>query len=91
MQSYEKRNYDAIVVGGGGAGLRAATELAQAGLNVVVVSKVFPTRSHTVSAQGGINAALGNYGKDQWQWHMSSKKYTKQNNPKVSNQVSYHK
>ncbi|MAV28216.1 MAG: succinate dehydrogenase flavoprotein subunit [Legionellales bacterium] len=70
MQNYEKRNYDAIVVGGGGAGLRAATELAQAGLNVVVVSKVFPTRSHTVSAQGGINAALGNYGKDQWQWHM---------------------
>ena len=70
MQNIETRQYDAIVIGGGGSGLRAATELAQAGCDVVVVSKVFPTRSHTVSAQGGINAALGNYGGDQWQWHM---------------------
>ena len=54
------REFDAIIVGGGGAGLRASLQLAQSGLNVAVVSKVFPTRSHTVSAQGGINAALGN-------------------------------
>ena len=70
MSKIETREFDVIVVGGGGSGLRAACELSDAGLNVVVVSKVFPLRSHTVSAQGGINAALGNYGKDQWQWHM---------------------
>jgi len=63
--------FDAIIVGGGGAGLRASIELAQSGLNVAVISKVFPTRSHTVSAQGGINAALGNNdGYDDWRWHM---------------------
>src|SRR5882724_11344295 len=62
--------FDAVIIGGGGAGLRAATELAQTGLNVAVVSKVFPTRSHTVSAQGGINAALGNMSEDNWYWHM---------------------
>jgi succinate dehydrogenase / fumarate reductase flavoprotein subunit len=63
--------FDAIIVGGGGAGLRASLELAQSGLNVGVISKVFPTRSHTVSAQGGINAALGNMdGEDDWRWHM---------------------
>lgn len=61
---------DAVIVGGGGAGLRSAIELAQSGLNVAVISKVFPTRSHTVSAQGGINAALGNSEPDDWRWHM---------------------
>ncbi|MDR3491764.1 MAG: succinate dehydrogenase flavoprotein subunit [Gammaproteobacteria bacterium] len=65
------QSFDAIIVGGGGAGLRASIELAQSGLRVAVVSKVFPTRSHTVSAQGGINAALGNTdGSDDWRWHM---------------------
>lgn len=62
--------FDAVIVGGGGAGLRAAIELSQSGLNVAVLSKVFPTRSHTVSAQGGINAALGNVEPDDWRWHM---------------------
>jgi succinate dehydrogenase / fumarate reductase flavoprotein subunit len=62
--------FDAVIVGGGGAGLRSALELAQTGLSVAVVSKVFPTRSHTVSAQGGINAALGNIEVDDWRWHM---------------------
>jgi succinate dehydrogenase / fumarate reductase flavoprotein subunit len=63
--------FDAVIVGGGGAGLRASLELAQSGLQVAVISKVFPTRSHTVSAQGGINAALGNTdGPDDWRWHM---------------------
>lgn len=61
---------DAVIIGGGGAGLRSAIELSQSGLNVAVVSKVFPTRSHTVSAQGGINAALGNIEPDDWRWHM---------------------
>lgn len=63
-------NFDALIVGGGGAGLRAALELSQSGLKVAVLSKVFPTRSHTVSAQGGINAALGNIEPDDWKWHM---------------------
>jgi len=62
--------FDAVIVGGGGAGLRSALELSQSGLNVAVLSKVFPTRSHTVSAQGGINAALGNIEPDDWRWHM---------------------
>ena len=62
--------FDAVIIGGGGAGLRAALELSQSGLNVAVLSKVFPTRSHTVSAQGGINAALGNIEPDDWRWHM---------------------
>ena len=70
MRNIEVKVFDAIVIGGGGSGLRAAYELSRSGLNAAVVSKVFPLRSHTVSAQGGINAALGNYGKDQWQWHM---------------------
>ncbi len=65
------QTFDAVIVGGGGAGLRASLELAQSGLQVAVISKVFPTRSHTVSAQGGINAALGNTdGSDDWRWHM---------------------
>lgn len=63
--------FDAIIVGGGGAGQRAALQLAQSGLKVAMISKVFPTRSHTVAAQGGINAALGNMdGEDDWRWHM---------------------
>ncbi len=62
--------FDAIVVGAGGAGLRAGLQLAEAGKKVAVISKVFPTRSHTVSAQGGIAAALGNVHEDKWQWHM---------------------
>ena len=65
-----KRTFDAVIVGGGGAGLRAALQLAEANLKVAVVSKVFPTRSHTVSAQGGIAASLGNVSDDNWHWHM---------------------
>jgi len=63
-------HYDAVVVGAGGAGLRAAVGLVEAGLNTAVVTKLFPTRSHTVAAQGGINAALGNMTEDDWRWHM---------------------
>jgi len=63
--------FDAVIVGGGGAGLRAAIELSQPGMNVAVISKVYPLRSHTVSAQGGINAAIGNVETDDdWRWHM---------------------
>ncbi len=62
--------FDAIVVGAGGAGLRAALQLSEAGLSTAVLSKVFPTRSHTVAAQGGIGAALGNMEPDDWLWHM---------------------
>jgi succinate dehydrogenase / fumarate reductase flavoprotein subunit len=62
--------YDVVVVGAGGAGLRAAVGAAQAGLRTACISKVFPTRSHTVAAQGGISAALGNMGPDDWRWHM---------------------
>ena len=64
------RKFDAVIVGAGGSGLRAALELAQVGLRVAVLSKVFPTRSHTVAAQGGVGAALGNMGEDNWLWHM---------------------
>src|SRR5512140_2804558 len=64
------RQFDAIVVGAGGAGLRAALELAEANLRVAVLSKVFPTRSHTVAAQGGVAASLGNSEEDHWHWHM---------------------
>lgn len=71
MTTLATHTFDAIIVGGGGAGLRASLELAQSGLEVAVISKVFPTRSHTVSAQGGVNAALGNTdGSDDWRWHM---------------------
>lgn len=62
--------YDCVVVGAGGAGLRAAFGLAEAGYKTACISKLFPTRSHTVAAQGGINAALGNMHKDNWKWHM---------------------
>ena len=62
--------YDVVVVGAGGSGLRAALGCAQAGLRTACVTKVFPTRSHTVAAQGGISAALGNMGEDDWRWHM---------------------
>jgi succinate dehydrogenase flavoprotein subunit len=64
------RKFDAIVVGAGGAGMRASLQLAEAGLSVAVLSKVFPTRSHTVAAQGGIGASLGNMSEDSWLWHM---------------------
>ena len=62
--------FDSLVVGAGGAGLRAAFGLAEKGFNVACISKLFPTRSHTVAAQGGINAALGNMTEDDWKWHM---------------------
>ena len=64
------RKFDAVVVGAGGSGLRASLQLANAGLKVAVLSKVFPTRSHTVAAQGGVGASLGNMGEDNWHWHM---------------------
>ncbi|MBS1185359.1 MAG: succinate dehydrogenase, partial [Proteobacteria bacterium] len=64
------RRFDALIIGGGGAGLRAALQLARSDYKVAVVSKVFPTRSHTVSAQGGITAALANVDDDRWEWHM---------------------
>ena len=62
--------YDVVVVGAGGSGLRAALGCAEAGLQTACLSKVFPTRSHTVAAQGGISASLGNMGQDDWRWHM---------------------
>ena len=62
--------FDSLIVGGGGAGLRTALQLSDAGLKVAVISKVFPTRSHTVAAQGGIAAALANVSEDKWLWHM---------------------
>ncbi len=65
-----RNKFDAIIVGAGGAGMRAALQLAKSGSKVALLSKVFPTRSHTVSAQGGITAALGNVDNDDWRWHM---------------------
>ena len=65
----KEHNFDALVIGAGGAGLRATMGLAEKGFNVACVSKLFPTRSHTVAAQGGINAALGNITEDDWRWH----------------------
>ena len=72
MSDYEfiDHSYDVVVIGAGGAGLRATFGLAEAGFSTACVSKVFPTRSHTVAAQGGISAALGNMGDDDWRWHM---------------------
>ena len=68
--SFTEHTYDVVVVGAGGAGLRATLGLAEAGLSTACLTKVFPTRSHTVAAQGGISAALGNMGPDDWRWHM---------------------
>ncbi len=72
MSSYKiiDHNYDVVVLGAGGSGLRAAVGLSEAGLKTACISKVFPTRSHTSAAQGGISAALGNMGEDDWRWHM---------------------
>ena len=72
MSDYEfiDHSYDVVVIGAGGAGLRATFGLAQAGFDTACITKVFPTRSHTVAAQGGISAALGNMGEDDWRWHM---------------------
>lgn len=72
MQSYKiiEHFYDVVVIGAGGAGLRATFGMAEAGLNTACITKVFPTRSHTVAAQGGMSAALGNMGEDDWRWHM---------------------
>ena len=72
MAAYEiiDHEFDAVVVGAGGSGLRATMGLSQAGLKTACITKVFPTRSHTVAAQGGIAAALGNMGEDDWRWHM---------------------
>ena len=67
---YETHEYDVVVVGAGGAGLRATLGMAEQGLRTACVTKVFPTRSHTVAAQGGIAASLANMGPDNWQWHM---------------------
>ena len=64
--------YDVVVVGAGGAGLRATLGCSEAGLKTACITKVFPTRSHTVAAQGGVAAALGNMGPDDWRWHMYS-------------------
>ncbi|MBT3205399.1 MAG: succinate dehydrogenase flavoprotein subunit [Gammaproteobacteria bacterium] len=65
-----RRKFDALIIGAGGGGLRAALQLSKADANVAVVSKVFPTRSHTVAAQGGVNAAIANVMPDNWHWHM---------------------
>ncbi len=68
--SITDHSFDVIVVGAGGSGLRAALGASQAGLRTACITKVFPTRSHTVAAQGGIAASLANMGADSWQWHM---------------------
>ncbi len=70
LRNLERRRFDTLILGAGGAGLRAALQLSEADARVVVVSKVFPTRSHTVAAQGGVNAALANVSPDNWHWHM---------------------
>ncbi len=72
MSDYEfiDHSYDVVVIGAGGAGLRATFGLAEGGFTTACITKVFPTRSHTVAAQGGISAALGNMGEDDWRWHM---------------------
>ena len=68
-QVTHKHKFDVIVIGGGGSGLRAALGMVEKGLKTAVVSKIYPMRSHTVAAQGGISAALGNMGEDDWRWH----------------------
>ena len=70
MNDIETLDFDVVVVGAGGSGLRAVMGCASSGLKTACISKVFPTRSHTVAAQGGISAALGNMGEDDWKWHM---------------------
>ena len=70
MKSLPRRQFDVVVVGAGGAGMRCSLQLSQAGLSVAVLSKVFPTRSYTVAAQGGVSASLGNMSEDNWYWHM---------------------
>ena len=71
MAQIRKMEFDGVIVGGGGSGLRAALQLAQSGLKTAVISKVFPTRSHTVSAQGGITCAIASDDpNDDWRWHM---------------------
>ncbi|HKC17922.1 MAG TPA: succinate dehydrogenase flavoprotein subunit [Steroidobacteraceae bacterium] len=70
VRAFVDHSHDVLVVGAGGAGLRATLGLAAAGLSTACITKVFPTRSHTVAAQGGISAALGNMGEDDWRWHM---------------------
>ena len=71
MSKIRTISFDGVIVGGGGAGMRAALQLAQSGYKTAVISKVFPTRSHTVSAQGGITCAIAsNDPNDQWEWHM---------------------
>src|SRR3978361_58040 len=72
MSSYSfiDHTFDVVGLGAGGSGLRAALGCAQAGLKTACISKVFPTRSHTVAAQGGISASLGNMSQDDWRWHM---------------------
>jgi succinate dehydrogenase / fumarate reductase flavoprotein subunit len=72
LSAYEfiDHTFDVVVIGAGGSGLRAALGCAQQGLKTACVTKVFPTRSHTVAAQGGISASLGNMGEDDWRWHM---------------------
>jgi succinate dehydrogenase / fumarate reductase flavoprotein subunit len=69
MASIPRRKFDVVIVGAGGSGMQASLQLARAGLNVAVLSKVFPTRSHTVAAQGGIGASLGNMSEDNWHYH----------------------
>jgi len=68
--SFPIETFDALVIGAGGAGMRSALQLTEHGHKIAMISKVFPTRSHTVAAQGGVNAALGNVTPDKWEWHM---------------------
>jgi len=69
QKSLPRRRFDAVIIGAGGSGMRASLQMAEAGLNVAVLTKVFPTRSHTVAAQGGIGASLGNMSEDNWHYH----------------------
>ena len=70
-QQVSEKSFDVLIVGGGGSGLRAALEISKSGLEVAVISKVFPTRSHTVAAQGGITCAIASADPDDdWRWHM---------------------